>query len=216
MRIVIMGPPGVGKGTEASMLEKQFNIPHVSTGNIFRALFSTEDPVGVEAKEYIEKGQLVPDDVTNRVVETRFRDNDVHTGFIFDGYPRNVAQAEAFDIFLNKNNWKIDVVINVDAPDETIVERLSGRRVCPTCGATYHTIYNKPKNYGVCDLEGSKLIQRKDDEEETILKRLSIYHEETKPVIEYYKNKGLIKDIDGTGSIENTHQQTLKVLGDLN
>lgn len=215
MRIIIMGPPGVGKGTEASMLEAQFNIPHVSTGDIFRALFRTEDPIGLEAKTYTDKGMLVPDEVTNRVVETRFRNEDVHTGFIFDGYPRNVAQAEAFNKFLEENNWKIDVVINVDAKDEQIVERLSGRRVCPKCGATYHISSNKPKVEGICDNDQEVLIQRKDDLPETIKNRLEIYHRETKPVIDFYRKIGLLVEVDGGGNIENTHRQVLKIIGDL-
>lgn len=215
MRIIIMGPPGVGKGTEANMLEAQFNIPHVSTGDIFRALFRTEDPIGLEAREYIDKGLLVPDELTNKIVETRFRTNDVHKGFIFDGYPRNVEQAKAFDKFLSKNNWNVDVVLNVDAKDEVIIERLSGRRVCPKCGATYHLLFNKPKTMGLCDNDQTPLIQRKDDSIETIKNRLEIYHKETKPVIEYYEKKGLIITIDGSGTMENTHQQVLKALGDI-
>lgn len=215
MRIIIMGPPGVGKGTEANMLEAQFNIPHVSTGDIFRALFRTEDPIGLEAREYIDKGLLVPDELTNKIVETRFRTNDVHKGFIFDGYPRNVEQAKAFDKFLSKNNWNVDVVLNVDAKDEVIIERLSGRRVCPKCGATYHLLFNKPKTTGLCDNDQTPLIQRKDDSIETIKNRLEIYHRETKPVIEYYEKKGLIITIDGSGTMENTHQQVLKALGDI-
>lgn len=215
MRIIIMGPPGVGKGTEANMLEAQFNIPHVSTGDIFRALFRTEDPIGLEAREYIDKGLLVPDELTNKIVETRFRTNDVHKGFIFDGYPRNVEQAKAFDKFLSKNNWNVDVVLNVDAKDEVIIERLSGRRVCPKCGATYHLLFNKPKTMGLCDKDQTPLIQRKDDSIETIKNRLEIYHKETKPVIEYYEKKGLIITIDGSGTMENTHQQVLKALGDI-
>ncbi|MDY0276537.1 MAG: adenylate kinase [Acholeplasma sp.] len=215
MRIIIMGPPGVGKGTEASTLETQFGIPHVSTGDIFRALFRTEDPIGLEAKKFIDQGLLVPDEVTNRIVETRFRDKDVHNGFIFDGYPRNVAQATAFNEFLAKNNWKVDVVINVDASDEVIIDRLSGRRVCPKCGATYHIASNRPKVDNICDNDQTVLIQRKDDEPETIKNRLEIYHRETKPVIEYYKKLGLLVDVDGTGDIANTHRQVLEIIGGL-
>ncbi|WP_162140228.1 adenylate kinase [Haploplasma axanthum] len=215
MRIIIMGPPGVGKGTEASMLEAQFNIPHVSTGDIFRALFRTDDPIGIEAREYIDKGLLVPDELTNRIVETRFRTEDVHHGFIFDGYPRNVAQAEAFTKFLNERNWKVDTVINVDTKDETIIERLSGRRVCPKCGATYHIVSNKPRIENICDNDQTELIQRKDDKPETIKNRLEIYHRETKPVIEYYRKAGLLVNVDGSGDIENTHRQVLKIIGDL-
>lgn len=216
MRIILMGPPGVGKGTEASALEEKFNIPHVSTGDIFRALFRTEDPIGVKAREYTDKGLLVPDDVTAEIVKTRFRQKDVQEGFIFDGYPRNVAQAKAFDKYLTENNWPVDLVINIDAPDETIINRLSGRRICPKCGATYHILTNKPKVDNVCDVDQTELIQRKDDMPETIKHRLDIYKNETKPVLDYYEAKGLLVSVDGTGNIENTHRQVLKVIGDLN
>lgn len=215
MRIIIMGPPGVGKGTEASMLEKQLNIPHVSTGDIFRALFRTDDPIGVKAREYMDQGLFVPDEITNEVVKTRFRDKDVHKAFLFDGYPRNTAQAEAFDTFLLENNWEVDVVLNIQSPEEEIIKRLSGRRICPTCGKTYHIESNKPKVIGICDVDQTPLIQREDDMPETIKKRINIYHQETKPVIDYYNNKGLVKNVDGSKSIENTHLETMKALGEL-
>ena len=216
MRIIIMGPPGVGKGTEAARLEAQFNIPHVSTGDIFRALFRTDDPIGVKAREYIDKGLLVPDDVTNEIVQTRFREDDVKKDFIFDGYPRNIAQAEAFEKYLDENNWPVDIVINVDAPDQAIIDRLSGRRICPKCGATYHLTSNKPKVDNVCDIDQTELIQRKDDLPETIKNRLEVYHNETKPLLDFYQAKGLLVNVDGTGDMENTHRQVLKIIGDLN
>lgn len=216
MRIILMGPPGVGKGTEAATLEAKFNIPHVSTGDIFRALFRTDDPIGVKAREYTDKGLLVPDEVTDEIVTTRFRQEDVQKGFIFDGYPRNVAQAEAFEKYLTDNNWPVDVVINIDAPDATIIERLGGRRVCPTCGATYHISSNKPKVDNICDIDQTELIIRVDDLPETIKHRLDIYNNETKPVLEFYRAKGLLKNVDGTGDMENTHRQVLNIIGDLN
>lgn len=215
MRIIIMGPPGVGKGTEASMLEKQFNIPHVSTGDIFRALFRTDDPVGIKARAYMDQGLFVPDDVTNEVVKTRFREEDVRTSFLFDGYPRNIAQAKAFDEFLAENGWEVDIVLNIESPEEEIIKRLSGRRICPNCGRTYHIDSNQPKNSGLCDDDNTTLIQREDDLPATIKKRIDIYHQETKPVIDYYNKKGLVKNVDGSKAIENTHQETLKALGDL-
>ena len=215
MRIIIMGPPGVGKGTEAATLETQFNIPHVSTGDIFRALFRTEDPIGVKAREYIDKGLLVPDELTDEIVKTRFRQEDVQKGFIFDGYPRNVAQAKAFESFLEENNWPIDVVINIDATNENIIERLSGRRICPKCGATYHIVSNKPKVDNVCDIDQTELIQRKDDLPETIKHRLEVYHNETKPVLEFYEKLNLLVNVDGSGDIPNTHRQVLKIIGEL-
>ena len=216
MRLILMGPPGVGKGTEAATLEAQFNIPHVSTGDIFRALFRTEDPIGVKAREYIDKGLLVPDEVTDEIVTTRFRQEDVQKGFIFDGYPRNVAQAKAFEKYLTDNNWPVDLVINIDAPDQVIIDRLGGRRICPKCGATYHILSNKPKVDNVCDIDQTELIQRKDDLPETIKHRLSIYHNETKPVLKFYEDLGLLVNVDGTGDMANTHRQVLKVIGDLN
>lgn len=210
-----MGPPGVGKGTEASMLEQQLNIPHVSTGDIFRALFRTDDPIGIKAREYMDQGLFVPDEVTNEVVKTRFKEDDVKKTFLFDGYPRNVSQAIAFDKYLNENNWDIDIVLNITAPDEDIIKRLTGRRICPQCGKVYHIDSNKPITAGICDLDGSKLIQREDDMPETVKKRINIYHEQTKPVIEYYNKKGLVVNINGSKTIENTHKETMKALGDL-
>ena len=215
MRIIIMGPPGVGKGTQANKLQEHFNIPHVSTGDIFRALLRTEGEIGKEVKNYLDKGLLVPDELTNRVVETRFENEDVHKGFIFDGYPRNVFQAESFDKFLDKHNWKVDIVINVEADDELIVKRLSGRRVCPTCGRTYHLESNPPKVDGICDLDQTPLIQREDDKPETVLRRLEIYHEETKPVIDYYKKQGLLKSVKGVGTIDEINRKTIEIIGDL-
>ncbi len=215
MRIIIMGPPGVGKGTQASMLEKQFNIPHISTGDIFRALFRTDDPVGLKAREYMDQGLFVPDDVTNEVVQTRFRQKDIHKEFLFDGYPRNIAQAEAFDKFLKENNWEVDLVLNIQCPEEVIIKRLSGRRICPKCGETYHIETNKPKVDGICDKDQTPLIQREDDLPITIKKRIDIYHNETKPVIEYYSKKGLVVNVDGSKSIEHTHAETIKALGGL-
>lgn len=212
MRIIIMGPPGVGKGTQASTLEKQLNIPHVSTGDIFRALLRTDDPIGIEARKYMDEGKFVPDELTNKIVQTRFREKDVHEAFIFDGYPRNVAQAKNFDKFLNENNWDVDVVLNVECPEEEIIERLSGRRVCPTCGATYHVKSNKPKVDNICDLDQTELIQRKDDEVDTIKRRIEIYHSETKPIINYYKKQGLVSNVDGSGTIEETHKKVMSVI----
>lgn len=212
VRIIIMGPPGVGKGTEASMLEKQLNIPHVSTGDIFRALFRTDDPIGVKAREYMDQGLFVPDDVTNEVVKTRFREDDVKKSFLFDGYPRNTVQASAFDKFLAENGWEIDIVLNIDAADEVIINRLTGRRICPKCGEVYHIESNPPKVAGKCDKDGTELIQREDDMPETVKKRIDIYHEQTKPLIDYYSQKGLLVNIDGSKTIKNTHAETMSAL----
>lgn len=215
MRLIIMGPPGVGKGTQANKIHQNFGIPHVSTGDIFRTLLRSEDEVGLEVRKYLDQGLLVPDELTNKVVETRFKEKDVHEGFIFDGYPRNVFQAESFNKFLDKHNWKIDLVINVEADDELIIKRLSGRRVCPTCGKTYHLESNPPKVDGICDVDHTTLIQREDDKPETIKKRLNVYSEQTKPLIEFYTKLGLLKSVSGEGTIEETNRMIKKILGEL-
>ncbi|MFU8793144.1 MAG: adenylate kinase [Acholeplasmataceae bacterium] len=216
MRIIIMGPPGAGKGTEAEVLIKHFQIPHISTGNIFRELYRKETEVGKIAKEFISRGELVPDDITNAIVKKRLSEKDViEKGFLFDGYPRNIEQAEALDQMLTEKGWTLDAVINITAPDETIVKRIAGRRVCETCGAVYHIEHKKPKVEGVCDIDGGKLIHRNDDKEKTVQNRLSIYHEQTKPIIGYYKETSdILHQIDGTGTIDNTHALVMKALGE--
>lgn len=215
MRLIMMGPPGVGKGTQAKMIQQQFNVPHVSTGDIFRGILKTKGELSTEVNKYLDKGLLVPDELTNKVVETRFENKDIHVGFVFDGYPRNVVQAEAFETYLDEHNWKVDLVINIQADDDLIVKRLSGRRVCPTCGRIYHLESNPPKVVGICDIDQTPLIQREDDKPETIVKRLNIYHQETKPLIDFYEAKGLLKTIDGSGGIEDANKQVLKLIGDL-
>lgn len=215
MRLIIMGPPGVGKGTQATKLEKQFGIPHISTGDIFRSLLRTEDKVGLEVRKYLDQGLLVPDELTNKVVEKRFKEDDINQGFILDGYPRNVFQADAFNTFLEKEDIQLDLVINIEADDELIVKRLSGRRVCPKCGKTYHLESNPPKHDNVCDIDQTKLIQREDDKPETIKKRLSIYHKQTKPLIEFYEKLGFLKSVNGEGTIDETNQLVKKLVGDL-
>lgn len=214
MRIIIMGPPGVGKGTQATRLEEELNIPHVSTGNIFRTLLRAEDPIGIEVRKYLDNGLLVPDELTNQVVQTRFKDKDIDKGFIFDGYPRNVNQAKAFNEYLKEKKLKIDFVINIDAEDEVIINRLGGRRVCPTCGTTYHLESDRPKVDMLCDKDQTPLILREDDKPETIKLRLDIYHKETKPLVEFYEKLGLLVNVDGSGTIEESHKQVIKALGE--
>jgi adenylate kinase len=216
MRIIIMGPPGSGKGTEAALLIKHYNIPHISTGNIFRELYKDRTTVGKIAKEYIDRGELVPDDITNEIVRHRLTHADAKKGFLFDGYPRNIEQAKAFDALLVKLGWKLDAVINIKAPDELIVDRISGRRVCESCGAVYHIHNKKPLIEGICDLDGGTLIQRVDDMEETVQRRLRVYNESTAPVIGYYERTGSIIHIDGTKTIAETDSAIMKALGETN
>jgi len=209
-----MGPPGVGKGTEAELLVKHYDIPHISTGNIFRELFSSNDEIGKIAKSYIDRGELVPDDITNKIVCHRLMKPDVQKGFLFDGYPRNIQQAEALDQFLADKNWHLDAVINLKAENELIIKRLSGRRVCPSCGAVYHVHNKQPKVENFCDVCNTALIQREDDLEKTVRRRLRIYTNQTAPVIGYYKKSGSIIEVDGGRSIKETHHDIMKVLGE--
>lgn len=215
MRIILMGPPGVGKGTEAEYLSQHFQIPHISTGNMFRAMFDDPDnKIGQIAKTHIERGELVPDDITNELVMERLSEADVEKGFLFDGYPRNINQAEALDQMLEQFDWRLDAVINIIAPDEMIVDRLAGRRVCKICGKIYHVTNRKPKVEGKCDRDGGKLIQRTDDMEETVMRRLRIYNSQTAPVIGYYQHSDVFFAIDGTGTIKNTNDAVMKALGE--
>lgn len=214
MRLILLGPPGVGKGTEAAILKKHYQIPHISTGNIFRELFHQETEIGKIAKSYIDKGQLVPDDITDEIVRQRLYKDDVKDGFMFDGYPRNVAQAKAFDKALAELGVKLNAVIDIEADDALILDRIIGRRVCDSCGAVYHTKNKKPKVEGICDQCGGKLIHREDDKPKTVENRLKIYHDQTEPVIGYYEKQGLLIKVDGSATIEHTNKQILKALGE--
>ena len=215
MRLLIMGAPGAGKGTQAALIKEEYNIAHISTGDMFRKAIMEKTPMGVVAATYIEKGNLVPDDVTIALVRERLQEKDCNNGFLLDGFPRTYEQAVALDKILNDLHIKLDAVINISVNDEYLVERITGRRVCEKCGASYHIKAAKPKVDGVCDMCGGKLIQRKDDEEETIKNRLKVYYQKTKPVLDYYLEKGLVKNVSGVGDIEDIFNNIKESLGEI-
>lgn len=216
MNIVFMGMPGAGKGTQADRLISKYNIPHISTGDMFRAAIKDETPLGMEAKRYMDRGELVPDEVTIGIVRERLEQDDCQSGFLLDGFPRTVAQAEALEEILHNLGKKIDHVINIDVPKEELVARLSGRWVSPTSGATYHVIYNPPKVPGICDRDGSKLIQREDDKPETVANRIDVYMRQTEPLLDFYREKGYLRIIDGTKTIEEVFQDIVKIVEEKN
>lgn len=202
MKLVILGPPGAGKGTQAEYIVERYNIPHISTGDIFRENIKNNTELGKKAKSYMDKGLLVPDDLVIALVEDRLNKDDAKEGFLLDGFPRTVAQAVSLDSILDKNDDKLTKVINISVDPEILIERAVGRRVCKTCGMTYHVKFNPPKEEGVCDKDGTKLIQRDDDTEETVKTRISVYFDQTAPLIDYYKAQNLLIDIDGAKDID--------------
>ncbi|AEH45346.1 adenylate kinase [Thermodesulfatator indicus DSM 15286] len=213
MNIVFLGPPGAGKGTQAKMIAEKFGIPQISTGDMFREHLSKGTELGKKAKEYMDKGALVPDEIVLGMVEERLKQPDCEKGFILDGFPRTVPQAEALDKLLEKLGKKIDYAILIDVPDEELVKRLTGRRTCKKCGMMYHVMFKPPKEEGKCDVCGGELYQRADDNEETVRNRLKVYHEQTEPIIEYYEKKGVLHRIDGMGSIDEIFNRIVKLLG---
>jgi len=213
MRLILLGAPGAGKGTQAVILAEKLSIPHISTGDIFRSNIKNGTELGKKAKEYIDRGALVPDEVTIGIVKGRLQQPDCSKGFILDGFPRTIPQAEYLDEALNDMDTSIDRVIDIHVSDSNIIRRLSGRRVCTSCGATYH-LYNHPTRMeGICDSCGSTVVQRDDDKEETVIKRLKTYHDQTEPLIEYYRQKGKLLVVDGTKAIEDTTKELLEILG---
>ncbi|WP_019138777.1 MULTISPECIES: adenylate kinase [Peptoniphilus] len=202
MKLVILGPPGAGKGTQAEYIVEKYNIPHISTGDIFRENIKNNTELGKEAKSYMDKGLLVPDDLVIALVEDRLNKDDAKEGFLLDGFPRTVAQAVSLDSILDKNDDKLTKVINISVDPEILIERAVGRRVCKTCGMTYHVKFNPPKEEGICDKDGTKLIQRDDDTEETVKTRISVYFDQTAPLIDYYRAQNLLIDIDGAKDID--------------
>lgn len=210
MRLLIMGAPGAGKGTQAVLIKEEYNIPHISTGDMFRKAISEQTKTGLLAKSYIDKGELVPDSVTNTLVRERLSEEDCQKGFLLDGYPRNLDQAKELSKILEDLKIQLDAVINVKVDDEALINRITGRRTCPKCGASFHVTNNKPKVDGICDLCGEKLVQRADDQEETIKNRLSVYYGKTEPVLAYYKE--IVKDVDGMQDIGEVFSSIKKVL----
>lgn len=213
MKIIMLGAPGAGKGTQAKQIADKYGIPHISTGDIFRANLKAGTELGNKAKEYMDKGLLVPDELTCDLVMDRIGQEDCKNGFVLDGFPRTIPQAEALDAALEKINEKMDYAIDVDVPDENIVKRMSGRRACLNCGATYHIVSIPTKVEGICDRCGSQVVLREDDKPETVQKRLEVYHEQTQPLIEYYKKQGILKTVDGVQPMEDVFGAIVEILG---
>ena len=213
MKIIMLGAPGAGKGTQAKKIAEKYHIPHISTGDIFRANIKNGTELGKKAKTYMNQGLLVPDELTVDLVIDRVGQDDCKDGYILDGFPRTIPQAECLDAALEKRGEKVDFAINVEVPDENIVNRMSGRRACVGCGATYHIKYNPTKVDGVCDACGEKLVLRDDDKPETVQKRLGVYHDQTQPLIDYYTKSGVLKEVDGTVDMEDVFQAIVEILG---
>lgn len=216
MNLILLGPPGAGKGTQAKLISSNFKVPHISTGDIFRANISQNTELGIRAKQYMDKGLLVPDEVTIDIVKDRLTNDDCKNGFLLDGFPRTVKQAEALDKFLNENGSRIDASILIDVPKEDIFGRMTGRRVCSKCGASYHIKFNPTKVEGKCDLCGSAVIQRKDDSEETVKERLDVYDKQTQPLVEYYKSEKVLKPVDGAQDINKVFEDINNALREKN
>ena len=214
MKIIMLGAPGAGKGTQAKMIAEKYAIPHVSTGDIFRANIKNGTELGKEAKKYMDEGKLVPDELTVKILLDRVAQPDCANGYVLDGFPRTIPQAEVLDKALRELGDKIDYAINVDVPDENIVNRMGGRRACVGCGATYHIKYNAPKVENTCDTCGGELIIRDDDKPETVQNRLSVYHEQTQPLIDFYEKQGVLKTVDGTVDMNDVFATIVDILGE--
>ena len=213
MKIIMLGAPGAGKGTQAKKIAEKYHIPHISTGDIFRANIKNGTELGKKAKTYMDQGLLVPDELTVDLVIDRVGQDDCKDGYILDGFPRTIPQAESLTAALEENGEAIDFALDVEVPDANIVNRMAGRRACLKCGATYHTEFAAPKKEGICDKCGSELVLRDDDKPETVQKRLEVYHEQTHPLIDYYKKKGVLHAIDGTLSMETVFKNIVDILG---
>ncbi len=213
MKIIMLGAPGAGKGTQAKQIAAKYEIPHISTGDIFRANIKEGTALGMEAKSYMDKGQLVPDELTVKILLDRVSKDDCKNGYVLDGFPRTIPQADVLDKAVSELYDKIDYAINVDVKDDNIIRRMSGRRACLNCGATYHIVNVPPKKEGICDTCGSELVIRDDDKEETVKARLLAYHEQTQPLIDYYNNKGILKEVDGTKDMNDVFADIVNILG---
>lgn len=213
MKLIMLGAPGAGKGTQAKMIAEKYQIPHISTGDIFRANIKNGTELGKEAKSYMDKGLLVPDELTVKILLDRVSNKDCENGYVLDGFPRTIPQALVLEEALEKTGDKIDYAINVDVPDENIIKRMSGRRACLKCGATYHIEHVPPKAEGICDVCGDPLVLRDDDKEETVKNRLEVYHKQTQPLIDFYSKKGVLKVVDGTVDMMGVFASIVAILG---
>ena len=213
MKIIMLGAPGAGKGTQAKQIADKYSIPHISTGDIFRANLKEGTELGKKAKEYMDQGLVVPDELTCDLVMDRISQEDCKNGFVLDGFPRTIPQAEALDAALSKIGQKMDYAIDVDVPDDNIINRMSGRRACLNCGATYHIVSIPTKVEGVCDRCGNQVVLRDDDQPETVKKRLEVYHAQTQPLIDYYKKQDILKTVDGTQPMEQVFDAIVEILG---
>ena len=213
MKVIMLGAPGAGKGTQAKMIAEKYQVPHVSTGDIFRANIKNGTELGMEAKKYMDQGLLVPDELTVKILLDRVAQDDCKNGYVLDGFPRTIPQAEVLDQALTELGEKIDYAIDVEVPDENIVKRMSGRRACLACGATYHIEHIPPKQEGICDTCGQNLVLRDDDKPETVLNRLQVYHKQTQPLIDFYTAKGIMKAVDGTMEMQDVFAAIVSILG---
>ena len=214
MKIIMLGAPGAGKGTQAKKIAAKYGIPHISTGDIFRANIKEGTELGKKAKTYMDQGLLVPDELVVDLVVDRLHQDDCKKGYVLDGFPRTIPQAESLDAALEKTGEKMEYAIDVNVPDENIINRMGGRRACVGCGATYHIVYNPTKVEGICDACGEKLILRDDDKPETVQKRLGVYHEQTQPLIDYYTKAGILKEVERTVDMEEVFQNIVQILGE--
>ena len=214
MKIIMLGAPGAGKGTQAKKIAEKYGIPHISTGDIFRANIKNQTELGMKAKSYMDQGALVPDELTLELIMDRFTNDDCKNGYVLDGFPRTIPQAEALTKALADKQDAVDYAINVDVPDEAIVTRMSGRRACLACGGTYHIKFNPTKVEGICDACGGELVLRADDKPETVQKRLDVYHEQTQPLIDYYQTQNILKEVDGTLQLDEVFQAIIAILED--